>query len=320
MATILVTGCAGFIGFNLSKALLEKNFRVIGVDNLNNAYDVRFKRKNITALNKSSNFTFFKKDIRNKAAIEGVFKKYTIDIVIHLAARTGIRKSIRYPKLYHAVNVVGTKNIYDLSFKYGVGQFIFASSSSVYGNSKKLPFSEQNKLPKATSPYAASKKQAEKLLLKLHKQYKISTTILRLFSAYGPYGRPDMAPYLFTKALLSTKYIIQFGDGTSARDYTFIDDIVTGFLSALAKKRVFAIINLGNNYPVTLSTLIKTIENETKQPVKRKILPKRKEESIITWADITSAKATLDWTPHTQFDTGMKRFVSWYKKNRQKSS
>ncbi len=316
METVLITGCAGFIGSQLSKTLLQKNSTVIGIDNFNHAYNPKFKKHNISILTKNKNFHFHTIDITQKTALQKLFKKYSIQKIIHLAARAGIRKSIRYPQLYRRVNIEGTKILYSLAQNHDVKQFIFASSSSVYGNSKKIPFQESMQLPTSPSPYAKSKHDAEKILASLYKKKKIPTTILRFFSVYGPHGRPDMAPYLFTQAILNNQTITQFGDGTSARDYTYISDITNGIVKVLEKVPDFEVYNLGNHYPVTLNSLIETIEKITKKKMARKILPPRKEESEKTWADITKAQNQLSWKPEVAFESGMKEFITWFKKNR----
>lgn len=310
---ILVTGAAGFIGFHLSKKLLSLRHEVIGIDNLNKAYDPSHKQKRLKKLKKFPLFTFYQVDILKPSLLRVIFKKYKISVVFHFAARTGVHPSLKYPKLYHTTNVTGTKYIYELANEFGIKQFIFASSSSVYGITQ-APFSENIALTPPTSPYATSKQKAEKLLRELYKKYKIPTTVFRFFSVYGPYGRPDMAPYIFTQKIFANKTLTLYGDGNQSRDYTYIDDIIAGLTKALSQNHSFEIINLGNHEPVSINTLIHTIEIHTKKSAKINRKPIRNEEMLNTWADIKKAKELLGWKPKTSFSKGIQQFISWYQK------
>ena len=253
MIKILVTGCAGFIGSHVTDRLLKEGFDIVGVDNFNDYYDPKVKERNLQEAARSRHFNLYREDILNFEAIENIFKKEKPQKVIHLAARAGVRASIDNPLLYAKVNVSGTVDLLKLSVDFGIKQFIFGSSSSVYGNSKRLPFSENDQCDQIISPYGASKRAAEFWVESFHKTYGLKSTVLRFFTVYGPRGRPDMAPALFTKAILKEEIIKQFGDGTSSRDYTYIDDIIDGIMKSLNKNLDFKIINLGNNNPVSLS-------------------------------------------------------------------
>src|SRR3989344_4433819 len=253
---VLVTGCAGFIGSNLTDRLLNTGYNVIGVDNFNNFYNPQIKEGNIKGALKSAEFKLYRIDILDFEKVLKIFKKEKPDKVVHLAARAGVRPSIANPKLYAQVNVLGTVNFLKLVVDFNARQFIFGSSSSVYGNSKKQPFMEDDPCENIISPYGASKRAAEFFVESFHKSYGLKSTILRFFTVYGPRGRPDMAPAIFTKAILSGKPVNQFGDGSTSRDYTYIDDIVDGIAKSIENEFYFEIINLGNNHPVKLLEMI----------------------------------------------------------------
>ncbi|MBU1322569.1 GDP-mannose 4,6-dehydratase [Patescibacteria group bacterium] len=305
---ILVTGNAGFIGSNLTKRLLKLGNKVVGIDNFNDYYDPKRKEENIAEFKLNPNFTQERVDILNKEKLELIFSQNKPEIIIHLAARAGVRPSLKNPKLYWQVNVVGTKNLLDLAKKYSVKQFIQASSSSVYGNQTKIPFSETDKLAKPVSPYAETKLKAEALC----REYSFPITVLRFFTVYGPKGRPDMAPYLFTKRVLEGKTITRFGDGSTSRDYTYIEDIVEGIIKAIDHPLAYEIINLGNNQPVKLNDFISVVEKITKKKAKIMEQPRHPADVKQTFADIKKAKQLLNWQPKTDLETGMRRFIKWY--------
>lgn len=310
---ILITGGAGFIGSNLVDTLLKEQARIICLDNF-------IKRENIEEAQKNRNFLLYKTDIRNKQEIESVFKNHSpIDCLIHLAAKAGVRESLKNPTEYNQINVYGTKNILESSKKFLPKQLIFASSSSVYGNCQ-TPFSENEKNLKPISPYGQTKLKAEELCFYFYQRTHIPTTILRFFSVYGPRGRPDMAPYLFTKALFNNRVIKQYGDGLTARDWTYISDIICGIKKSIGRPFNFEIINLGGNKPVKLLELLNLIEKIIGKKFRKIILPKCLEEPDITFANIKKAKKLLGWEPLVEFSQGMKNFIKWYKKNRLKSS
>jgi len=309
----LVTGGAGFIGSSLIEKLVSNNnWKIICLDNLNDYYSPARKKNNLELFSNKDNFVFYKTDITDYKSLESIFKKHKIDKIIHLAARAGVRASIKQPLLYQKVNVEGTLNLLELARKYKVPYFIFGSSSSVYGDQNKVPFSETDPCNHPISPYAATKKAAELLCCTYAHLYDINITALRFFTVYGPKGRPDMAPYLFTKAILGDKVIYKFGDGTTRRDYTYIDDIVDGIIKAINKPFSYEIINLGNNKPITLNKFIQTIENVTDKKARIKQKPIPEGDVMQTYADISMAKRLLNWQPTTDIESGMKKFVEWY--------
>ncbi len=310
---ILVTGCAGFIGSNLVQQLLEQNHFVLGIDHLSDYYDPVIKIKNISPYFKDKNFKFLVKNIQEKDKIEKIIAKYKINTIIHLAARAGVRASIDEPLKFRDTNVFGTVNLLELARQYHIQQFIFASSSSVYGNNKKVPFREDDPTDKPISPYASSKKSCENYCYTYNYLFQIPTIILRFFNVYGPHNRPDMAHYKFTKAILEGKAISKYGDGTTSRDYTYVDDIVEGIISCLDKNFKFEIINLGNNKPITLNKMISTLEKVIgkKAIIKQKPVPAG--DVIRTYADISKAKKLLAWGPKTSYEEGVKKMLEWYK-------
>lgn len=312
---ILVTGGAGFIGSHLCEALLNEGANVICVDDFNDYYNPKFKEENIRNCLKNKNFKLYKADITDIKNLEEIFKKNKIEKIAHLAARAGVRASIENPILYEKVNILGTLNLLMLAKQFKVKNFIFSSSSSVYGNSK-VPFSEDTNTDNPISPYAATKKSAELICHTFSKLYNIPITCLRLFTVYGPRGRPDMAPYKFTELVHKEKELPVFGDGTSKRDYTYVSDVIEGISSSLNKEFKFEIINLGNSNPVELNHFISLIENNIGKKAKIKRLPSQPGEVNITFSDIRKAKRLLNWEPKVKIDEGMKKFIDWYKKER----
>ena len=310
---VLVTGCAGFIGSHLTDKLLSEGFKVVGVDNFNNYYDPRIKEENLKSAQVNKNFVLFREDVLNYSRLKKILDREKPKKIIHLAARAGVRPSIKNPLLYSQVNVLGTVNLLKLSVEYKIEQFIFGSSSSVYGQSKRLPFSENDLCQNIISPYGASKRSAEFFVESFWQNYNLKSTILRFFTVYGPRGRPDMAPALFTKAILNGGPINQFGDGSSSRDYTYIDDIVNGIVKALDKNLDFEIINLGSDNPIVLSAFIKTIEKIIGKKANIKKLSKQQGDVEITWANINKAKRLLDWKPKVQIKLGLEKYVKWLK-------
>lgn len=315
MQTILVTGGAGFIGSNVCDRLLAQGKSVICLDNLSMYYSPERKIRNIEHGFGNKNFKFVVLDIRNKEELEQVFINNKIDKIIHLAARAGIRPSIEKPFWYYETNVLGTVNLLELSRKYKIKNFLFASSSSVYGANKKTPFSEDDKVDRPISPYAASKRACEMFCYTYSYIYKVPITCLRFFTVYGPRGRPDMAPYKFTKLISEEKPITMFGDGKSKRDYTFITDIVDGVVSALEKNFSFEIINLGNSEPVELRHFINIIENAIGKKAIIKRAPMPKGDVPVTYADITKARKLLNYKPKIRIEEGIQRFVGWFEQN-----
>lgn len=318
---ILLTGCAGFIGSHTTHALLKNGYNVIGIDNLNDFYNPEWKKQNLSKFNNEANFTFHCLDITDQKAVAEIFSQAQetgrpISKIVHLAARAGVRPSIKDPLLYEEVNVKGTLNLLELARLFKVPQFVFASSSSVYGNQAKVPFSETDPVNEPVSPYAATKKAGEMLCYTYAHLHGIKTTCLRFFTVYGPAGRPDMAPYLFTEAILKGKTINKFGDGTTRRDYTYIDDIVQGIVSAVKKPFDFEVFNLGNNTPVTLNEFIAMLEEVAGKKAKVKQMPMQAGDVKQTYADIEKAKKLLGFEPKTEFKEGLTKFVEWFKQER----
>jgi len=316
MKTILVTGAIGFIGSHTSKLLLKKGYQVIGLDEINDYYDRKWKESNLEELKKEANFNFIKADIRNLQSLEDIAEKYHFDGIIHLAARAGVRPSIEQPLLYEEVNIKGTLNLLEIARQNKIKQFVFASSSSVYGNQSKVPFSETDSVNEPISPYAASKKSGEMFCHVYAHLFEINCICLRFFTVYGPNGRPDMAPYIFTKAILSNQKIKKFGNGETRRDYTYIDDIAQGVVTSLDLDRKFEIINLGNNQPVSLNEFIATLEKITGKKMQIEQLPMQPGDVEQTFADISKAKKLLSYEPKVSFAEGISKFVTWYKANR----
>ncbi len=310
---VLVTGACGFIGYRVSEFLLRDGYKVVGIDNMNAYYDPKLKEWRLRQLKKYNNFDFYKVDVSRFKNLKKIFRKYSFDAVINLAARAGVRASLENPWVYVDTNVTGTLNLLELCKEYKIGKFILASTSSIYGNSK-LPFKEGKKVDRVISPYAATKKAAEVLSHAYHYLYDIDVTVLRYFTVYGPAGRPDMSIFRFIKLIKEEKPIEVFGDGSQRRDFTYIDDIAEGTIKAL-KPLGYEIINLGNSKPAKLSNVIELIERYLKK--KAKIIYKdfHKADLRATWADIRKAKRLLNWKPKVSLEEGLKRTVEWFNEN-----
>lgn len=310
---ILVTGGAGFIGSHLIDELLKNGHKVICYDNFDEFYDESIKKQNLETAVLNENFLLEHEDILDKNALDNCFKKYKIDIVVHLAAKAGVRPSIENPEEYYKNNLIGTLNLLEAMRKANVKKMIFASSSSVYGNNKKVPFSETDNVDFPVSPYAASKKAAELLCHTYHHLYGFNIFCLRFFTVYGPRQRPDLAIHKFLALMLQNKSIPVFGDGNSSRDYTYIDDIVQGLLSAIDKVNGYEIINLGESQTISLNFMINTLEQVTGIKTQRKYLSNMPGDVITTFADINKAKKILGYIPTWSFEKGIKKFVKWKK-------
>ncbi len=317
METILVTGGAGFIGSHLCEKLLEIGYRVVCVDNFDDYYNPKIKEKNIRACLKDSNFKLYKADIRDFHELERIFENNKIDKITHLAAKAGVRSSLKNPELYKEVNVNGTLNLLELANRFHIKNFVFASSSSVYGLNKKIPFSEDDKISKMVSPYAETKRTAEIFCEQYHKMFRMNIICLRYFTVYGPRGRPDMAPLKFTKLINSGKKIPVYGDGSSERDYTYITDAVDGTVRALNKNMGFEIINIGNSTKVSLRHFISLIEKNLGKKADIKQLPMQPGDVPLTYADIKKAERLLGWKPKINIEEGIKRLAEWYKADSQ---
>ncbi len=310
---ILITGGAGFIGSRLSKHLLERGSEVLVIDNLNDYYDPAIKENNIKTLSHFDTFKFFKGDIRSVQDMDMIFSTHKIEMVIHLAAQAGVRPSIQDPKLYYDVNVMGTLNILETMRKYGCRKMVFGSSSSVYGNNKTTPFSEKHPVDNPISPYAATKKSGELLCYNYHHLYNFDIFCLRFFSVYGPGQRPEMAIAKFTDAIFNDKDIPMYGDGSSERDYTYVDDIVQGIMASMKKLRGYDIFNLGESSTISLKNLIHLIEKNCGKDAHINKLPMQAGDVSITYADISKAKEKLSYHPTTDIQTGVANYVKWYR-------
>jgi UDP-glucuronate 4-epimerase len=309
---VFVTGAAGFIGSNVSSNLLSKGYNVVGIDNFNDYYNPEWKKNSSEMLDSFDNFTLFNGDILDEELINRIFKSLKIDAIIHLAARAGVRPSIADPKLYELVNVRGTLNLLEAAKEHNVGKFVFASSSSVYGNQVKTPFSEDDRVDFPISPYAASKKAGEELCYTYSHLFGISATCLRFFTVYGPNGRPDMAPYLFTEAIMKGNPIHRFGKGDTGRDYTYVDDIVSGIISATDYTAPYDVFNLGNSSPVMLNDFIATLEKVIGKKAIINEMPIQQGDVDITYADISKAKKLLNYSPTVSLLDGLTNFTKWY--------
>lgn len=312
MENILVTGGAGFIGSHLSERLLSEGRRVICLDNFDAFYDPGIKRDNIAPLLKRDGFTLIEGDIRDMKLLEGLFCREKINAVVHIAARAGVRPSIREPILYYDVNVHGTMNLLEMARDYSIGRFIFASSSSVYGENKKVPFSEEDPVDNPISPYAATKKAGELICYTYHHLYQIPVACLRFFTVYGPRQRPEMAIHKFTRLIHEGKAVPVYGDGTSRRDYTYIEDIIDGIMASLHAEIAYEIINLGESQTVGLREMISLIEEGLHQKASIEWLPVQPGDVPVTYADIGKAREILGYHPRTDIKQGIKRFVEWF--------
>ncbi|EEV38229.2 hypothetical protein ECBG_00498 [Enterococcus casseliflavus EC20] len=328
---ILITGAAGFIGFHLAKKLLNKGFDIDGIDNLNDYYDIRLKNSRLKILRDYDNFYFHKIDLKNKEKVEDYFEKNRPEIVINLAAQAGVRYSIENPYAYIDSNIVGFLNVLEGCRKYPVSHLLYASSSSVYGGNTTVPFSTNHNVDHPVSLYAATKKSNELMAHTYSHLFGIPTTGLRFFTVYGPYGRPDMAYFSFTKDILEDKEIKVFNHGKMERDFTYIDDIVEGIDKLISKVpqpleewsdnkntldtsfAPYKIYNLGNNNPVPLMRFIKALEKSLGKEAKKKYLEMQPGDVYKTYADISDLENEIGFKPVTSIENGLDRFVEWYK-------
>ncbi|NPA52882.1 MAG: NAD-dependent epimerase/dehydratase family protein [Aquificae bacterium] len=315
MKNILVTGIAGFIGWKTGEKLLEKGINVIGIDNMNDYYDVRLKEWRLNQLKKYENFKFYHTDIENLGALEVLFNDNKIDAVINLAARAGVRYSIINPHIYMSTNAQGTLNLLEVMKKHHIKKMVLASTSSLYAG-QPMPFKEDLPVNTPISPYAASKKAAEVTAYTYHYLYGIDVTIVRYFTVYGPAGRPDMSIFRFIKWVDEGTPIELFGDGSQSRDFTYVDDIAEGTIKAL-KEVGYEIINLGGGKnPISLNYVISKIEEYLGKKAKIEYKPFHKADLKETWADITKAEKILNWKPKITFEEGLKRTIEWYLENK----
>ncbi|WP_336717783.1 GDP-mannose 4,6-dehydratase [Chryseobacterium mucoviscidosis] len=334
----LITGGSGFIGSHLAEQLLKKGHSVINIDNFDDFYSYQIKIQNtldaiqyfsdfeysgkdndikkLISLSQSENYRLYYQDIRDKNGLEEIFKNHKIDTVIHLAALAGVRPSIERPLEYEEVNIRGTMNLWELCKDFNINKFVCASSSSVYGNNEKIPFSETDNVDNPISPYAATKKCGEILGHVYHDLYKIDMIQLRFFTVYGPRQRPDLAIHKFTKLISEDQEIPFYGDGTTARDYTYIDDVVDGIWKSVRylenHSDVYEIINLGESEVINLNEMLSTIEKTLGKSAIRKNLPMQPGDVLKTNADITKARTLIGYKPDTNFQNGIKKFVEWF--------
>jgi UDP-glucuronate 4-epimerase len=313
MKRVLVTGAAGFIGSHVAERLLARGDEVIGIDNVNDYYPVQYKRENIAILKGSPRFSFIEGDICDREIVSDLFGRNEISHVAHLAARAGVRPSIENPFIYQEANVQGTLTVLDAARAGGVQNTVITSSSSVYGNSTQIPFREDDSATdRPISPYAATKKATEVLAHTYHSLYGMNINVVRPFTVYGPRGRPDMAPWLFLSAALDGKAIRKFGDGSTRRDYTFIDDFAAGFVNAIDREFGYEIFNLGNSATVSLNEALETVESVTGKKLTVEQLPAQPGDVNLTNADISKARTKLGYEPKTSFREGMRRFHDWF--------
>ncbi len=321
MKIYLITGGAGFIGSTLSERLIKEGNKVIAIDNFCDFYDSKIKENNVKELLKNENFKLYRKDIRDRQALKEIFNENNIEIVMHLAAMAGVRPSIENPVLYQEVNCMGTQNILEEMKAHNVKNLVMASSSSVYGNCKEVPFRENMIVDFAISPYAATKKANEVMTHVYHKLFNMNVIMLRFFTVYGPKQRPDLAINKFTRLMLEDKEIPMFGDGSTSRDYTYVDDIVDGIIKSceytMNNENVYEILNLGNSSPVSLKEMINTIGKAVGVVPKINQLPMQPGDVERTYADVSKAKVLIGYEPKTTFEQGIQNFVNWYKANKE---
>lgn len=319
MKTYLITGGAGFIGSTLAKRLLKEGNKVVVIDNFNDYYNPSLKEENVNEFKDNENFKLYRGDIRNRNDIKEIMDENTIDVIVHLAAMAGVRPSIEDPILYQEVNGLGTQNILEEAKLHNIKNLVMASSSSVYGNCKEVPFREDMIVDFAISPYAATKKANEVMAHVYHKLNNMNIIMLRFFTVYGPKQRPDLAINKFTRLMLNDEEIPMYGDGSTSRDYTYVDDIVDGIIKSCnyveSNENVYEIINLGSNNPISLKEMINTIGKVLNIEPKIKELPMQPGDVDRTYADVSKAKELLGYSPSISFEDGIKNFVDWYKKN-----
>jgi UDP-glucuronate 4-epimerase len=309
----LVTGAAGFIGFHVAKSLLKDGVKVIGIDNLNPYYDVSLKKARLEQLTIQHNFTFYHEDIKDLGALKNIFSGHKIERICNLAAQAGVRYSMEDPFVYLESNIKGFLNLLEMARQHPLNNFVYASSSSVYGNNKELPFRVEDNVDTPISLYAATKKSNELMAYTYSHLFNIPLTGLRYFTVYGPWGRPDMALFLFTSAILKGRAIDIYNFGKMKRDFTYIDDIVNGTISSLDNPFKYEIFNLGNSKTVELMELIKIVEQELGVNAKKKFLPLQPGDVPETYADIDKAKNMLGYNPKTSISSGVKKFIAWYR-------
>ncbi len=321
MSHYLVTGAAGFIGSKVAEFLLDAGHTVVGVDNFSEAYDVRLKEWRLAQIKERPNFEFHALDICDRAALTDLFqlhaeiRKMPFDAVINLAAWAGVRRSVQNPWVYIDTNVTGTLNLLELCKEHGVGKFVLASTSSLYGKDNEMPYRETQDTSRPLSPYAASKKGAEALCHTYHYLYDLDVTVFRYFTVYGPAGRPDMSLFRFTQWIFEGRPVTIYGDGTQQRDFTYVDDIARGTIAGL-KPLGYEIINLGSDTPVVLMDTVRLIEKLSGKDANLVYEPRHPADVFATWAGIEKAERLLGWRPQTSYEAGIAALVQWYRENR----
>ncbi len=320
MATYILTGTAGFIASRVADQLLARGDRVIGIDNLNDAYDVRLKHWRLGNLRGRDGFSFHELDICDRDAVAGLFRDASaegaVDGVINLAARAGVRQSVENPWVYIETNTTGTLNLLELCVKHEIGKFMLASTSSLYGAENPRPYREDADTNRPLSPYAASKKAAEALCYTYHYLYRIDVSICRYFTVYGPAGRPDMSLFRFVQWIREGKPVTVFGDGRQERDFTYVDDVARGTIAAM-RPLGYEIMNLGSDQPVVLADAVRLVEEYTGREANIVNRPRHPADVLATWADIDKAGHLLEWRPQTSFQQGVRNLVDWYDENRE---
>lgn len=311
MRNVLITGGAGFIGSHLVEKLVKNKDYIVVLDNFGLYYEPEIKRKNLKILLTKPNFKLITGDIRDSSLLKKIFSNYTPDSVVHLAAKVGVRNSLIYPREYADVNILGTINLLEMVRNNRVKNFIFSSSSSIYGSNKKLPFSEDDSVNDQLSPYAVSKRSAELYCEMYSSLYNIPITILRLFTVYGPRQRPDLAVSKFIRKITNNEEIEIYGDGTTTRDFIYIDDVIEGMFKVLDNPSAFEIINLGSSNPITINSLITYLEKIIGEKAKKKYLSFCKEDMRITHADIKKAKKLLNWEPTVDIKDGLQKTLDY---------
>ncbi|RAP27545.1 epimerase [Candidatus Marinamargulisbacteria bacterium SCGC AG-333-B06] len=311
--TILITGAAGFIGSHLVDTLLSKKYSIIGLDNFNDYYDPKIKEKNLTTANKNPNFNLIKGSILDKPLLKEIFKKHNISAIIHLAAYAGVRPSIENPELYYETNIIGTKNILDSAKEHDCKRLLIASSSSVYGNNEKVPFSESDPVDNPISPYATTKKMSEIMCYNYHYLYNLEIACLRFFTVYGPRQRPEMAIHKFCSMITNNQPIPVYNHGKCLRDYTYIEDIINGIINILDSPSLsFDIINLGESATISTIDLINLIETYLNKKATLNLLNKQQGDVEKTYADISHAQTTYGYNPQFPIKDGLKLFLDWF--------
>lgn len=309
----LVTGGAGFIGSHLCEYLLTQGHTVVALDNFNDYYDPRLKRRNVEALSSRDGFTLVEADILDQPRLQQLSDTCRFEAIIHLAARAGVRPSIAQPLLYEQVNIQGTMNLLEMARQHQIPRFIFGSTSSVYGENRKVPFSEDDSVDNPISPYAATKKAGELICYTYHHLYGLKVSCLRFFTVYGPRQRPDMAIHKFTQLIATGQKVPMFGDGTTKRDYTYIDDIIDGVGLALERCSSYHIYNLGESRTIELRSLIDLIAKNLVKEARIERLPIQPGDVPVTCADVSRAQRELGYQPRVNIEDGVHRFVEWYK-------